>query len=361
MSAMTQHAQAYRYCAACPKLCRFSCPVSEATQNESHSPWGKMTASHLVETGARAPDESSARAAHACTGCGRCTSFCKHENTVGDALFAAREEAVRTNTQPKGAATTLATFTEWHNPFGRELSSLVDAWRVETPVRFQLFPGCSSLVERKQLVEDTLKVADAFGAPMGVARASSRCCGYPLYAAGAHDDFVEHARATAKMLSEVSELAVLDAGCAYTLKHVYPRVGVHLETKVRTVVEILEENLAHAPNKPPLPESAGYHDACHLGRGLGQYEEPRALLRKAIAHIDEAPSNRKEGGCSGGGGLLPRTMTDVSVEVARRQALEVAGEAGAVVTACPTSKRMFERAGRQSFDLMSLLRRWLES
>jgi len=361
MSAMTQHAQAYRYCSACPKLCRFSCPVSEATQNESHSPWGKMTASHLVQVGVRANDESTSKAAHACTGCGRCTSFCKHENTVGDALFAAREESVRTNTQPKGAATTLATFTEWHNPFGRELASLVDHWRIEAPVRFQLFPGCSTLVKRNALIDDTLKVSEAFGVPMGVARVSSRCCGYPLYAAGAHDEFIEHARVTQKMLDEVPELAVLDAGCAYTLKEVYPRVGVKLSTNVRTVVEVLEENLEHVANKPPLKESAGYHDACHLGRGLGQYEQPRKLLKRALTEVLEAPSNRKEGGCSGGGGLLPRTMTDVSVEVARRQAIEVASEEGAIVTACPTSKRMFERAGRQSYDLMSILRRWLES
>jgi hypothetical protein len=33
----------------------------------------------------------------------------------------------------------------------------------------------------------------------------------------------------------------------------------------------------------------------------------------------------------------------------------------AVVTACPTSKRMFERAGRRSFDVIGLLRRWLEA
>ena len=55
-------------------------------------------------------------------------------------------------------------------------------------------------------------------------------------------------------------------------------------------------------------------------------------------------------------------MPDVAVEVARRQALEVAPEPDVkVVTACPTSKRMFERSGKTSYDLMALLRRWVES
>ena len=55
-------------------------------------------------------------------------------------------------------------------------------------------------------------------------------------------------------------------------------------------------------------------------------------------------------------------MPEVAVEVARRQANELAPQPDvAVVTACPTSKRMFERAGKTSYDLMALLRRWVES
>lgn len=362
MSAMDRHEQAYTYCAYCPKLCRFACPVSEATHTEAHSTWGKMTAAHLVAEGKRELDESTAKALHACTGCGRCKSFCKHENLVGPALFAAREETVKSGNQPKGAASTLATFTQAQNPFGPELAALVASWRSETPVRYPLFPGCSSLVKAPQVIEDTIAVSRAFGAPMGVSRVSSRCCGYPLYAAGSHDAFRDHARANAEALDSVPELAVLDPGCAHTLKVVYPMFGVHLKTRIRTVVEVLEENLSHAPGKPPLAQTVGYHDACKLGRGLGQYDQPRKLLARAVSGVQEAASIRSEGGCSGGGGLLPRTMPEVAVEVARRQAVEVAPQLDvAVVTACPTSKRMFERSGKTSYDLMTLLRRWVES
>ena len=155
---------------------------------------------------------------------------------------------------------------------------------------------------------------------------------------------------------------MLDPGCAFTFKVVYPEFGVHLKTRVRTVVEVLAENLDHAPAKPPLTQTVGYHDACHLGRGLGQYDQPRKLLAAAVFAVQEAASIRGEGGCAGGGGLLPRTMPEVAVEVARRQGLEVAPEPDVgVVTACPTSKRMFERAGKKSYDLMALLRRWVES
>jgi Fe-S oxidoreductase len=361
-SSASSHAQAYTYCAYCPKGCRHACPVSEASQSESLSTWGKMTAAHLVEEEQRPLDAETAEAVHACTGCLRCSSFCKHDNQAGPALFAARTQTIAAGLQPRGAATSLATFTQAQNPFGVELAALVAGWRAQSAVKYPLFPGCSALVKRPEVIEDLLVVSSAFGAPMGVARAAQGCCGYPLYAAGAHDAFREHARSMAQTLEQVPELVVLDPGCAYTFLKLYPSFGVTVKTRVRTVVEVLAENLPHAPDRPPLPETVGYHDACHLGRGLGQYDPPRALVKRAVQHLVEAPSNRREAGCSGGGGLLPRTMPEVSVEVARRQAQEASnGEDVAVVTACPTSKRMFERAGRRSFDVIGLLRRWLEA
>lgn len=355
------HASGYTLCAYCTKVCRFACPVADASRNEGHSTWAKMTAAHLDRAGQRPLDAGSALAVHACTGCMRCTEFCKHSNDVAGGLVAARGKAIHDGLQPKGAAGTLATFAQAQNPFGVDLVPLVDHFKAQGPVRYALFTGCTALVKRQQLVDDAVRVADAFGAPVGVSRASARCCGYPLWAAGAMDQFRTHALATARALREYHELVVLDPGCAFTLKVLYPRLGVDPGVRVRTLVEVLAENLQHAPHHDPLNETVGYHDACKLGRGLGQYDEPRALVLKAAAGLREAPSCRSEGGCSGGGGLLPRTMPETSTEVARRQAAEVAPAGEAVVSACPTSTRMFERAGRKAEDLVSLLRRWLDS
>jgi Fe-S oxidoreductase len=307
-------------------------------------------------------DAETSKAVHACTGCGRCTSFCKHENAVGSALFAARQVSVDSGTQPRGAASTMATFAQAQNPFGRELNVLVGQWRADAPVRSQLFTGCTALVKRAELIEDILFVSAAFGTPMGVSRASARCCGYPLFAAGAVDQFREHARGVAKALAAWPELVVLDPGCAYTFAVAYPQVGVSLGTRVRTAIEVLHENLPHAPLRPPLQLKVAYHDACTLGRGLGLYEPPRALLQRAVAEVVEGSSTRREAGCAGGGGLLPRTMPEVALEVARRQAHDLSDEGALpLVSACPTSKRMFERAGHTAYDLVGVLRRWLDS
>lgn len=361
LSLLASHAREYLTCAYCPKVCRFACPVSEATQNESLSTWSKMTGAHLAQTGDRPLDVQSALALHACTGCMRCTRFCKHENPVGHSLFAARGEAISRGLNPKGASSTLATFAQAQNPFGVELAPLLKRFRAESPVRYPLFVGCTALVKVPQLIEDALYVSQAFGAPVGVGRASERCCGYPLYAAGAMEAFAAHAAATARALEQYHELVVLDPGCAWTLKVAWAEVGVEPTARVRTLVEVLAENLPHAPQWAPLPETVGYHDSCKLGRGLGQYDEPRALLLKAVQGFLEAPSCREDGGCAGAGGLLPRTFPEAAVEVARRQAAEVARGGETVVSACPSSTRMFARAGRRAEDLVSVLRRWLEA
>ncbi|MCA2977414.1 MAG: (Fe-S)-binding protein, partial [Myxococcaceae bacterium] len=238
MSDARQLEQATSTCAACPRACGSACPVVDATKREALSAFGKMSAAHLVVTGRRPLDADAALAAHACTGCGRCTSFCSHENDVATALFSARRQAVKAGLQPKGAASTLATFQQAQNPFGRELGALVATWRAQGPVRHPLFPGCSALVKRPALIEHTLTVAAAFGAPMGVARSAGRCCGYPLYAVGALEGFTAHARAVAESFSQTPEVTVLDAGCAYTLRRLYPRVGVAMATRVKTVVEV---------------------------------------------------------------------------------------------------------------------------
>ncbi|HLL54510.1 MAG TPA: (Fe-S)-binding protein [Myxococcaceae bacterium] len=361
MSGPEQHRQAYAYCAYCPKVCRFSCPVSDSTHNETTSTWGKMTQAFLAETGKRPLTEDSAAALYACTGCMRCRSFCKHENEVGFALFEARQMAQDTQQAPRGALTTRKTFEEHGNPFGRDLASDVAAFQPEGPVLFSLFPGCTSLVKRRELVEDAMAVSAAFAAPLGVCKASNKCCGYPLYAAGDQVGFRAHAEKMAEALEPYSDLVVLDPGCAYTLKVVYPRAGVTLKNDVRTLYEVLAERLEHAPVREKLEARVAYQDACHLGRGLGQYEEPRRLLAAAVNGFRESQENRAEAGCSGGGGLLPRTMAETSVDIARREAQRVAPEGETVVTACPTSRRMFERAGKPTEDLLSVLRRWLNA
>ncbi len=255
-----------------------------------------MTAAHHaavtseIATHRRRP---SAKALHACTGCGRCTEFCKHHNAVGSALFAARGDAIARGLQPAGAASTLATFAQSQNPFGQQLGPLVARWRADAPVRYPLFPGCTALVKRSELIEQTLKVADAFGAPMGVSRASWR--GAAVIPSTRRERSSCSRRMRVRSLPPSSRTP--SSWCRTLRARSCSRSCTRGSTwswkaRVRTVFEVLDENLPHAPVHPPLEETVAYHDACHLGRGL-EASSSRVARRLLIARRSVATAGRR--------------------------------------------------------------------
>jgi len=80
-------------CAYCPKLCRFSCPVSESESRETVTPWSKMSLVYFASQGDNILEEASAqKAIEACTGCGACTDACAHGNPVAQTLAQTRHE-----------------------------------------------------------------------------------------------------------------------------------------------------------------------------------------------------------------------------------------------------------------------------
>jgi len=101
VSQLKSHRRDLAYCARCPKMCRSSCPVSEATGNEAHTPHAKMGAAwhHLTEL--RHLDESAGASLYACLDCRRCLTQCRHQSDVGRSLFAARAEAMDEGEAPK--------------------------------------------------------------------------------------------------------------------------------------------------------------------------------------------------------------------------------------------------------------------
>jgi dimethylglycine catabolism B len=99
-----------------------------------------------------------------------------------------------------------------------------------------------------------------------------------------------------------------------------------------------------------------------LGRGLGRYDEPRALIARLTGSAPvELPGARRASTCSGGGGLLPATMPEVSSRIARARAAEHrAAGGGVLVTACASSTLALRRAGAGAIDLFELVARGLD-
>ncbi len=358
MNTLKDHRRAAAYCTYCAKLCHFACPVSAVTGRELHTPVGKVSAAYQHLTGARRLDEHAGAAVYACTDCGACTAHCQHENPVGAVLRAARAEAVEDGEAPKSLDRLRDCFARSGNPFGADLGAASREVCLETEGR-AFFPGCTSLAREPEMARAAIDAAAGFGVRLSLAGVSRRCCGYPLWAAGLHAEFAEHARAFAREARGLHELVVSDPGCAVAFLHAYPEAGVELAPKVVLLVDLLADRLEYAFGRALLRGEYAYHDACKLGRTLGRYEGPRRLMRAAVGDFAEAPEHHEDGGCSGGGGMLPLTLPEAAQAIARRQGEALGAPGRRVVTGCPTASRSFRRAGVDAEDLFTLLARWV--
>lgn len=349
------------HCAYCPKLCRFNCPVSEATGREGLTPWGKMSVAFLAEQGTRPPDPALGAAAFGCTGCGRCQSFCRDHNDVAGSLVAARGVALQAGVAPEGVSALLRRFRRDGSPVGEIVPALESLdGELSTPSNVEaFFPGCVGLVREPYDVRVTQAVGRALGNPLPFAPGVELCCGYPLYAAGDREGFIAQAKRVATRLAGLGRIVVGDPGCAHTLKQLYPEVGVPLRAEVVPLAVRLAEGLATAPARPPLPERVTYHDPCHLARSLGCTEEPRAILRRAVRELCEPAHSGAETVCAGAGGAMAWSMPSESALMARARAAELAEAGPLVVTACPTAKRSLARGGAKVRDLAAVLADWL--
>jgi Fe-S oxidoreductase len=357
-------------CVFCPKLCRSACPVSNAEPRETITPWGKMSVSWMAAHGDVPVDATHAAPAWACTSCHACREVCDHKNPVADVLLDTRDALARAGTAPPAARRVLERFARHDGATraaARALAADAGSERVREDARDALLVGCGYLRgaprEAREAVDAATKLA---GAPVALVPG---CCGLPLRLAGDRQGFAAHAATLARSVEGRDRVTVVDAGCAMALKRAYPEVGVAITPPVELLVERAARSLARMNHVFPEAGPVRWHDPCQLGRGLGVYDAPRAVLGRALGRAPDelsAHERREHGLCSGAGGLLPSTMPEVAGDIAAaRLVAHARAGGGRIVTACASSLRAMRRASsRQSCgvavdDLVSWIARAL--
>jgi len=382
-------AEAAERCLYCPKMCRFSCPVSHESARETLTPWGKMTllalgvpaaaplprlperlgglvrrAMEMVDAPRLPLDVDSAEAFYGCTGCLRCRTWCEHGNDVPRALIQGRADAVDRGLAPAAARAVADRFARHGHDQSIDPAPILERLAAEHPVApggsSVLFAGCEAPLVRPQSVRAALEAARLLGAPLALAR-EPVCCGRPLLEAGYAEAFREHVRRAWERLGD-REVVVLSAACARALTVRARDLGVEPRGPVVHAATFLARRLGPDVQAPPLPGTMTYHDPCELGRGLGEYDAPRRLLAAALAGgVTEAPSSREEADCCGAGGPAARTWPELGRAMAMTRADELReGGAGAVVTACPACLQALAAAGLDVTDVCEVVARWLQ-
>lgn len=335
-------------CVFCPKLCRSACPVSNAEPRETITPWGKMAHSWLAAHGDVPLDASHAAPAWACTGCYRCRESCDHRNPVAPVLLESRDAIMRSQPEvvPAGARRAIDGFAT-HDAATREaaraLAERHDGVRADS--KEALLVGCTYLRRAPGEALDALEATLALSQrPVALVPG---CCGLPLRLAGAGERYAEHLRALAATLAPFERVTVVDPGCALTLRE-------SLGERMELLVARAARSLSSLSRVGATDESIRWHDPCQLGRGLGIYDAPRAVLGRLLGRApDEFDDRRENAACSGAGGLLPCTMpaTSRAIGDARIDAHMSSrspgerGGGGRIVTACASSLLALRKAG----------------
>jgi Fe-S oxidoreductase len=121
--------------------------------------------------------------------------------------------------------------------------------------------------------------------------------------------------------------------CYRTFKKDYPDMGVEL----LHISEFLNDK-----EMPAAEDSRNYtlHDSCRLGRHLGIYDEPRAVLERAGAPVHEMEHSRDMAICCGTSAWM--NCDWMSEEIRKDRLREAAQVADVLVTTCPKCQIHFK-------------------
>ncbi len=340
------------YCTYCPKMCRHTCPVSEATGRETFIPQNKQQRLSQLRKGKQPYTVETTEPLWACTGCRACINACVHGVEVGPTLFAGRAEAAKRNVLPPELHRYGERFRARDERLGRSARDLLPRERFAAEARVGLWPGCDAIDKGAADVLAQLEVFDRVGAEhVRLVDSQAVCGGYPLLAAGLVEAFRWHAGRVAQELARFGTVVMTCSACVHTLRQLYPAEGVSIPAEILHVSEYLAQHVERLPRAVGAATSAAasavetvwYHDPCYLARWEKVMEAPRRVLAR-VAEVREFAWSHGETECCGGGGVLPKTMPAVADAMARRRLHEVSeAGGGTVVTSCGTCKHMLAR------------------
>jgi len=182
------------------------------------------------------------------------------------------------------------------------------------------------------------------------------CCGLPVEMMGEMQAARDVARRNlhALLAEDYDCVITLCASCASHLKNGYPRLlesdpadhrrAMQLAEKVYPLSTFLHEflDLDLTPAQPPQSQVT-YHAPCHLCRGLGERNAPKALLQKAGHRF--APADEEET-CCGFGGTYSGKFPRISAEILSRKLDDSASRSAADRCRCAIWPKCWPKAAR---------------
>ncbi len=221
------------------------------------------------------------------------------------------------------------------------------------------FQGCTARKKLKNISKSTQKLLDQADVEYTVLD-DEECCGSVLLRTGFTRDAQESMAKTYDKLKG-ERVVVSCAGCYRTFREDYPQmVG---EVDVVHISQLLEELISEVKLQLKKEEvKVTYHDPCHLGRHLREYDAPRRVLEMK-GDLVEMDKNREESRCCGSGGGVKSAYPELSESMAEHRADDaIRTGADVLVTCCPFCVLNLDSVGKiRVLDLTEFLLRRDES
>jgi heterodisulfide reductase subunit D len=189
------------------------------------------------------------------------------------------------------------------------------------------------------------------------------CCAHPMMSAGEKEkaaEFMRHNIETYKKLG-VERMVFLCPGCQTTFTNELPEVlGISMPFKTVNLVELIAEEIKNGHielDGLPAGTVLTYHDPCTMGRQLGIYDAPRAIIHAFPGtRFNEMPRNQRDSFCCGAGSYVRYDFPELT-DTAGLQRWEEAVKTGAtmLLTTCTSCFTEFQQVKTQVKDKLEVV------
>jgi len=311
-----------------------------------------------------------------CTTCGACVEQCPVDIEHVDHIVDMRRHQVLIESEfPSELGVLFRNLENKGNPWGQNARDRMD-WskklgfevnvfdgELAPEVEYLFWIGCAGAFDdgAKKTVQATAELLHRAGVDYVVLGPEETCTGDPARRSGNEFLFQMLAQQNVEVLNSVFEgrepgtrkIVTTCPHCLNTLGREYPQLDGHYEVVHHT--QLLNKLVREGKLVPVAASDNGsavtYHDPCYLGRHNEIYEEPRALVGAAGAHLSEMPRHADRSMCCGAGGarmwMEERIGQRINVnrtEEALDTLTAVAGgdgaAAGTIAVACPFCRTM---------------------
>jgi Fe-S oxidoreductase len=288
----------------------------------------------------------------ACTTCGYCEAACPIELEHLGKFFRMRQHQVMIAGEfPHELKKVFEAYESQGNPWGMPAQERGDwACDLDVPVvrtaadvagldcLFYVGSAMSFDPRGQKIARAFVTILKRGGVRFGILGAREGSTGECVRRVGNEVLFKQLATSLAETLSElgVKRIVTCDPHAMNSLRNEYPELGGHYELVHHTqlIAELLEQGRIRVDASL---QRVIYHDPCYLGRHNGEFDAPRAILKRLCsdAPLEFALSREKAMCCGAGGGRMwMDERIGKRINIARvEQALEASPQM--IATACP--------------------------